>query len=240
MRISDKILLGTFCFIVIAGAAAHLVLYMKFHSGDMISEAKMREQQFNAYTLPPFRYVKIEGLQNLRIIPSSKQGLQINKNAADRTSFEIKGDSLLLTGDINAYEATRYSYGPIVRDLEIDLFLNGPVPIAVAYSNLQVSGSRDSLQAPDYQLSVSNTRLQLGEFLYFDSLPSYFNRVHISASNQSEIRFTKKIDSLHIDLSNSLLSDEDWGRFGYIQLYLNGSSRIRLDAHNVAGMLNQK
>jgi hypothetical protein len=240
MRISDKILIGTLCFIVIAGAAVHVALYMKFHSGDLTSEVKMRKQQFNSYSLPPLRYVKIEGLQNLRIIPASKPGLEINKNAVDRMHFEIRGDSLLLTGDINSYEATKNSFGPIVRDQEIDLFLNSLVPVAVAYSNLQVSGSRDSILAPDYQLSVSNSRLQLGEFIFFDSLPSYFNRVHISASNQSEIRFTKKIDSLYIDLTNSLLSDEDWGRFGHIQIDLNGSSHIHLDGYNIARMLNQK
>jgi len=240
MRISDKILIGTFCFIVMAGAAVHLALYMKFHSGGLISDANMRKQQFNSYSLPPIRYVKIEGLQNLRIMPASKPGLEINKNAVDRIRFEIKGDSLWLTSDINSYEATKNSFGPIVRDLETDLFLNGPVPVTVTYSNLQVSGARDSLLAPDYQLSVSNSRLQLGEFIFYDSLASYFNRVRISALDQSEIRFTKKIDSLYIDLSNSLLSDEDCGRFGHIQLYLNGSSHIHLDGYNIARMLDKR
>ncbi len=227
MRTSNKILIFTLLFIALIGTAVHLTLYGRYKSGHFTSEEQIKKLLFDSHDLPDIRYVSLRGLMNIRIITADKPRLEVNKKMRERINFQMKGDSLFVWGDTSVYLLRKNSFGPIVENQETDLYVTAEVPIETSHCIIQVRGSGNPINAPDYLFHISNTRLQLGEFRFLDSTKHYFNEVRVKAAAQSLVSFTNKVDSLHAELINSSLS-EDGGRLGYLDLKANDSSTVFL------------
>lgn len=239
MKASNKILIITLLLIVFVGASVHFTLYGRYKSGRITTDEQVKKELFDSHALPEFRHVRLEGLLNLRILTADKPRLEVSKRVKDQVHFEIQSDSLFVWGETAAYPASKRIYGPIEQDQETDLYLPPGISIEAASCIIQVSGSRDSAAAPDYQFHVSSTRLQFGEFTFLDSLPHYFRRVQIRAERQSEIRFTKNIDSLHAELFHSSLLDAD-GRLRHLDLQANDFSTVSLSGPDLQFILTGK
>ncbi len=239
MKASNKILIMALLLIVFVGAAVHLTLYGRYKSGRITTEEQVKKELFDSHALAEFRHVRLEGLLNLRILTADKPRLEVSKRIKDQVHFEIRSDSLFVWGDTAAYPASRRNYGPIEQDQETDLYLPPGISVQAASCIIQVSGSPNPAAAPDYQFHVSGTRLQFGEFIFIDSLPHYFKRVQISAERQSEIRFTKNIDSLRAELFNSSLLDAG-GHLGHLALQADDFSTVSLSGPDLQFVLPGK
>lgn len=236
MKVSNKILITTLLFIVFVGAAVHVTLYAKYKSGRFASEEQMKKRYFDSYAVPRFSRVNVTGLMNLRIITADQPRLEVNKNMKDRIHFELRAGTLFIWSDGAAYEANKNNYGPIMEDQETDLYMLPGTPVEASYCVMMAEGSPDSLTARDYSFRISNCRMQLGEFRYLERSPAYMNKVQISAYAGSEIRFSKKIDSLAASLTNSSLFDEG-GRLGHLSLQANDSCSLSLSGSDLRLLL---
>jgi hypothetical protein len=96
MKMSNKILLGGFLFLILLITGIHITLYAKYKNGyytDYPQEGK--EQQLPVQSFPNISTVTI---RNSNAVIEFGQEASIEKGKDDLIAYEQKGDSLVITG----------------------------------------------------------------------------------------------------------------------------------------------
>src|SRR5690242_11915750 len=158
MRTSNKILLIFFlapAFIITTLFAA---IRIKYENGSISPAQNIREEGFEKHVLQDVSYVKISGLQNLRIIPSDTLKLEVEKNPHGWVRYCLKGDTLLIKGDTMLHTSPNTSVrrrsGQYVR-----LFLPEDKEAVAYWSGVSLQGSDNPVNAPSYTLELVSSEL---------------------------------------------------------------------------------
>jgi hypothetical protein len=99
MKRSEKILLAFFLFSFLAFVVIHLVLYARYHQGDIVTGLEnISKKEFPEKDAVP-AVLSINGNLNVRIIPSDSFSVEWDQHGEKRVHVRRSGDSLIIDGE---------------------------------------------------------------------------------------------------------------------------------------------
>jgi hypothetical protein len=206
MKTSNKILLSVFLLGFLTIVGIHVALFAKIKSGDFTPPDKLDGMTYGDYAVPAtIKAVSITGLTNCTVFAYGAPGLKYNKESNEQLVVTIRNDTMYVTADKNA---TRSDYEQGRRNSQlVRLTLPENVPIKLQYSQITISGKEDSVNAPSFNIELSEMSSLDIVRREPQNLPACFNKVQIVSrgSNMTLDRYTF-INELNVKAANSNLN----------------------------------
>ena len=236
MRTSNKILLGILLLPLFILASLNAALYAKYKSGHYTTMKSVKEDRYTRRPLKNIHKIAVYGLENLRIIPSDTMRLEIERDSRGHLHYTINGDSLIIHGD------TTITRPGGARDTErsyqdVNLYLPSSAIIAADNSGVNIRGSKDSLKAASYQLTLTNAASLTVADNGADSNPVYFKSFIIKASNAPQIELAPhaRISDLQLSMIESVFNDNG-ASIDKLTVNADKTSNITLKGDNIGRM----
>jgi hypothetical protein len=232
MKTSNKILLGVFIMILLVSTAIQLALSSKYKRGEFTTENQTARK--DSITIKKVSYVSINGLDNVKLIPSEAYSLETEKNMPSYFKYTVVGDTLFLHGDSASAGSGSMSTGRKVY-AEVTLRVPAMALIAVENSNLTLSGKPDSSEIATIRLAVKHSRLSFENSSDINDAQQYFGDVFISAAQDSEIELSSTklhFKTLTCDLQKSTFRDNQNGNIQKLMISTDDSSEVQLSGVN--------
>lgn len=239
MKTSNKILTGIVLVFLLIPALPVATVYLKYRNGHVI--ARQHNSAYVDHSLEGVRYLMVDGLANLRVIPADSAKMEVANSETD-TTFHIRrqADSLIVWVDSTRNtETVSYSYNEYhSRSFrEVRLYLPPGIRLQAQRSELMVEGSRDPLRSASLAIDLVESGCQLSNFDFIrDSLPVFFNEVKIAAA-RSKITVDNEV---HVNRFDLLLDDtqltEEFLQTDSLLISTDKRSKLSLSGENLAKM----
>jgi hypothetical protein len=228
MKTSNKILLGTIAFIMLAFTAIHVALYAKYKKGEFVTVAQLHDENHVKHVINGVTKVDAWGINNLEIIPSDTFKIELEKDFGKETkiTYEQKGDVLIVKGgttDISSSTGKKEvyrSYSPVT------IYLPSNTTITVNDCEIRLNGSTDTTKAFTHIINATNADITFGEWHRDEKASSYFSNINLT-SNGGRVEFLKGASFKEINLSLTDNEVEDQG-FNADKIVLNADDKSNI------------
>jgi hypothetical protein len=232
MKTSNKILLTLFVSVVLILTALHVGLYARYKGGYITTESSAMRDRFKQYDLSNIQYISITGLEFCTIIPADTAKVEAWSEQEGRLLLRVVKDTLFIYGDslmqIQGNHDGRRTYQQVELHLPEMKQING------SYCQLQIRGSLDSTQAPNYNVYLTEARLRTPEIHGDHPVQQYYKTFNIRAGKSSQVEFDAHatISNLDIALEDAMMNDHE-ATIDSLQLTVDDKSRVILHGANL-------
>lgn len=211
MRTSNKILLSVFLAAVLVFAGIHIALYAKLKRGDFIGAKDMWKLDFTRHELSRVKYIVVKGMDNIALIPSDTSWLEIEKKNSSRIRYQVKGDSLIMSGDTTIIRNDGSSQ--VQKSwTNVNIYLPYATTITGDNTEFTLKGSTDSSKAPSYDIALDHEgKIRFAENEWKDSSSRFFKIVNLRADRSSGIELANYavVDEMNLVLITSSFDDKN-------------------------------
>jgi hypothetical protein len=203
MKASDKVI--SILFVTIFGylILSHLVLRAKWNRTNFAETGSTGYSLYDQHELPEFKYLKLIGLSDCRLIPSLKARLDVEKGMFHFVNYHLNEDTLIVDGSLSPDKRSSFSNGQTPQKVKI--FLPPINRIEALNSILDVRGESNLQNSRKFDFLLDASRLNTRARFDVDSLPRYFDNFSVRAMNHSEVFLFRKdhFNAVEIELANS-------------------------------------
>lgn len=227
MKTSNKILLGAFFTAMLIILSIHITLYAKYKKGEYkIAEDEMWLPNMLTYPLEDVKYVSMENLDNITIIPGDSTKLQYEKADEDDDnilSVTKNHDTLFLKGQsVGKTEGRWYR--------RTNLTLAGLLPLRAINSRMYVHQPKNPGTPISFDILLDSSFLEVNrgqrDTINFDTFK-------VSALKESRIYLFKANSKfLNVQLNNSSFEEDDFFADS-INVRANPESKLEMSARNL-------
>lgn len=233
MRTSNKILAGTFLFILFVLTAIHAGLYARYKTKNFVTLNSIHEERYDRFNLKDVQSVSITGLDNVTIFTSDTARIEIEKGTNHLVHYEltdgvltVKGDTIISRPD-NTTERVKSNhdviiYLPLIQHIKAD------------FCELSLKGTRDTTKQLSLQLDLNETALHVGDWERRDTLSSLFNKIVITKISDGSVDFNGNVSIKELELNLQSADFNDEG-LSADSLFINAdkNSSVKLSGRNI-------
>ncbi len=232
MKTSNKILLSTLLAIFLIFIGIHIALYAKYKSGDF-TVATDDFMSNDTTTLKPVRFVKVTGMDNLVIVPSSGFAITKQKKMPGYFKYAEVGDTLFITGDTSTY---RNNNELVKRRMHETVWLHLPSIEMISAENtaIHLLGARDSAAAINTNVLLSSASLFVQPQAADTTM--FFGKLSVQARDGSEFIFSdnpSNVSQVACELRNSKIQDAPSASIGTLSIRADQQSTVQLNGNNL-------
>lgn len=232
MKTSNKILLSLFIAVLLILTGIHVALTQKYKNGGF-TLSKSGDNR-NSVTIKPVKYVRLNGLGNVELVPSDASRLEHEKNMPASFRYYVTGDTLVVTGDsISSLPGERNDRGNIQQ--EITLHLPALAMIVAENTSLVMHGKSDTAQGVATRIELRESRLYFGNRRNKNNAATYFDNLVVSAKQRSEIELTSNnihFSTLAFELEKSIFRDNEVD-IKNLSIKADDSSLVQISGRNL-------
>ena len=232
MKTSNKILLGILLISFGYLACAQIALHTKYIRHSSTDAAKYKTFFYKSYTFSNIRKVGLAGLATCEVIFSDSIKLQVEKSSFNYVSFNVNGDSLVISGEHPAERSANYKLNRPTQNIK--LYLPAKTAIYAFNSNVKVKGERKNSMALSYHFDLTESNLFTRYNYGADSLERYFDTLSVTARKNSQVIlfYNDHIKTLAAKLDHSLVNDYH-AKIGRADLITDSSSVLVIAGANM-------
>jgi hypothetical protein len=225
MKTSDKLILTTALSSLGILGLVQVTLYAKYRSGDIVTEKELHAEQFNRYEMAAPRYLFVEGMLQVHIIPSDSFYIEVEKridiprkgpmiivNGTDvsrpvHVAFQDKQDTLTITGN-NIQKINRRDNPYVLWNLpRVNIYCRDLKEIRVVNAQIILEGD-PALRPSCTRMQVENAILWIGQFDEQEGAPyelrAFYDSLSIrSISSTVRLNDKAEVRALKIDLEGT-------------------------------------
>ena len=235
MKTSNKILLGTLILVLVIITAIHAAIYAKYKSKDFVTMKVLHEERYNTYKLSGVRSLELNGLQNVKIIPSDTAKLEVQKAGGREVNHTIVNGVLSLSGDtlmerVNSNLDRERNYRDVI------IYLPGIENIKAASCNIRIKGSKDAASALSLSFDLANSEVNFS----FDERDNthdvnHFNKITVAKASHSLIELEANAIIKEMNLRMDTSRFEDGGaQVDSISIHADDASTVQLSGKNIS------
>jgi hypothetical protein len=222
MKTSNKLLLGLFISILLVITMLNIAVYAKYKRGNFISFDTVNQKNYDEAALPPFKYIAITGMGEVHLKKAASAKIQWANKVPRSFAYKVVNDTLFISGDslANPHELKNQKR----NYQEVKLFLTGAEPVFANIGTLYVTGAKDSVTAPSWELHLADrSSLDVGQF---DNEGGYINRLQLT-TDHATVTFRNQvvINELKLQSRESTIENEE---ANIRHLYLQTDDRTKL------------
>jgi len=233
MKTSNKILLGAFILILLVLSGVHFALVQQYKSGHYTTSRDGSGK--DSISLKPVKFVSLNGLDNITLVPSTSYQLQIDKNMPSSFKYYISGDTLVVIGDTSSAIGGNNGSHRRISD-EIILHIPAVTLIRAENTSLGIAGTLDSAEAGTTRLDLIKSKVSFENHFRDNDSPQYFGDLLISAKEHSEIEFGANrihFNTFSCNLVKSSFRDNDLGDIKKLTITTDDSSSVQISGTNL-------
>ena len=261
MKTSDKLLLTFFLSALGIFIAAHLVLYVRYRNGDFLTEKELNKELFITYQGPVPASVSIRGNLLVRIIPSDRFSIEMEKenSLADgegimeakvavkgatsggfqKTGYEIQGDTLILRGSSFPQIDPRGAWQAYDNFPRVNIYAGQLKSIRLSGGMVVLKGEEKPGQF-NTDLITRNALLWIGESdenFQMSPAPENYGSIHIHADSSKLFLFPNaSVKDLAVQLDGWSEIDEQHARIDRSVIACSANSRINMTGANLKNL----
>lgn len=253
MKTSNRLILGFVVVSIGLFVGLHWVLYGKYRKGEFVTDNQLRTEDFVQYKITKPKVVSFNGTIWVNLIPSDSFALELPKVNVDPDAgifdygprvnlkgpkfegkalgYEIKGDSLIVTGNTTITVHRPFSPWYYRRQvLQVNLYAPSFDDVVVNNGQLCLRGM-SSGAGRSAHLTIRNSTLWLG--MQYETwrhdVPENFDSVSINAANTFIVLNTSaNIRLLNADIRDSSLLSDEYSGLKEAIIGVSPNSRLQL------------
>lgn len=207
MKTSNKILL-VFCITVFGFLfATRAVLYSKYVNNKYTPEDVFNQYYYAQYNLPAIKHVSIKSIALCRLLTAATPKLMIEKNGSHYASYEVHGDTLVISGYVSGGADGNGKLNRSPQDVR--LYLPQNVDVTALSSTINIQGDTLAAKPIAYNITLNYSTLNTRLYMFRDTVDRYFDTLNVKADNRSDIYFDKHdfFKGVNAILNRSVIND---------------------------------
>ncbi|HTE26087.1 hypothetical protein [Flavitalea sp.] len=232
MKTSNKVLLSLFIAVLLIITSIHVALTQKYKNGKFTIARSGPKK--DSITIKPVNYVRLNGLENVVLVPSDSYRLELEKNMPLSFRYYVSGDTLIVTGDTSISSGSDNNRHRIYQ--EISLHLPEFSMIVAENTSLSIVGKLDTTKGGVTRVELNESRLLFGNRINEQDAAMYFGDVFVTAKQRSEVDLSSNkihFNTLSFELEKSIFRDNEVGGIKNLMIKADDSSLVQISGQNL-------